>query len=546
MDSVPNTSPGQLRRMAAVWEQVLKRGGIGPEDSFFTLGGQSVMAGTLVRAAGERFGVRIPIRTLFEHSRLGEFTDHVVRSGPLAAPAAAQPDAVPPGTVLPDVPLEMTAFQRRIWLAEQIDPSIRNHVPLAWAVAGRLDPDRLRVALGRLVAGHEILRTRFVDEDGGWSVRLREPWLPPLELLDLGEAPDDTPADTIDGTDDGTDDSTVVPTGVTEWLEATLRLPFDLESGQLLRAALGEFADGRQVLLLCVHHMVIDGESIPVLLAELDRCCATPDRPGQVVQYREFAAHQREQRDSASWHTDLAYWESALEGAPADTPLPAPERPEPNGAFRLPLPAGLLDSLRAVQSEHGVSWFMVAATALAVSLHRWTGLDDTTFGSPTANRDHARFAGLFGPSLNTAVLRSVVTPDSTVLDVLLRMRGEALGALEHQAVEFDDLLNRVKPARRFGHTPYVNVTLNMNLLDDHVAVVDGARLTPLLIDGLRGDYAKFGLTVTMVQLEGRLIGLVSHRGDQLGAADARELADLLAGLLTRFPEALRETVLPRA
>ncbi|MFF7586071.1 condensation domain-containing protein [Kitasatospora purpeofusca] len=530
MDSVPNTPPGQLRRMAAVWEQVLKKGGIGPEDSFFTLGGQSVMAGTLVRAAGERFGVRIPIRTLFEYSRLGEFTDHVVG---LALPTT-RVTAPPPDTVPPDVPLEMTAFQRRVWLAEQIDPGVRNHVPLAWSVAGRLDPDRLRVALGRLVAEHEILRTRFLDEDGGWSVRLREPWLPPLELLDLGEGPDDTSEGAAD-----------IPAGVTEWLEAALRLPFDLESGQLLRAALGEFADGRQLLLLCVHHMVIDGESIPVLLAELDRCCATPERPRQVVQYREFAAHQREQRDSAAWHTDLAYWESALEGASADTPLPAPERPEPNGAFRLPLPAGLLDSLRAVQSEHGVSWFMVAATALAVSLHRWTGLDDVTFGSPTANRNHPRFAELFGPSLNTAVLRSGVTADSTVLDVLLRMRGEALGALEHQAVEFDDVLNHVKPARRFGHTPYVNVTLNMNLLDDHVAVLDGARLTPLLIDELRGDYAKFGLTVTMVQLAGRLIGLVSHRGDQLGAEDARDLADRLAALLTRFPEALHEPVLPR-
>lgn len=381
MDSVPNTPPGQLRRMAAVWEQVLKKGGIGPDDSFFTLGGQSVMAGTLVRAAEERFGVRIPLRTLFEHSRLGEFTDHVVGLAlPTASPAAPPPDTVAPNTVPPDVPLEMTAFQRRIWLAEQIDPSVRNHVPLAWSVAGRLDPDRLRVALGRLVAEHEILRTRFVDEDGGWSVRLREPWLPPLELLDLGEAPDDT-------SDDTSDDAADTPGGVTEWLEAALRLPFDPESGQLLRAALGEFADGRQVLLLCVHHMVIDGESIPVLLAELDRYCATPDRPRPVVQYREFAAHQRGQRDSPSWHTDLAYWVSALEGASADTPLPAPDRPEPNGAFRLPLPAGLLDSLCAVQSEHGVSWFMVAA-ALAVALHRSTGLDDITFGSPTANRNH--------------------------------------------------------------------------------------------------------------------------------------------------------------
>src|SRR5205814_6262471 len=122
------------------------------------------------------------------------------------------------------------------------------------------------------------------------------------------------------------------------------------------------------------------------------------------------------QRDSDYWNTDLVYWASTLEGASADTPLPAPSQPEPNGAFRIPLPAGLLETLRGVQSEHGVSWFMVAATALAVTLHRWTGLDDVTFGSPTANRNQPRFAELVCPCLNTVVLRSRVTAGSTVLD----------------------------------------------------------------------------------------------------------------------------------
>ena len=509
MDSVSS-----IPRMAAVWEQVLNKGGIRPEDSFFILGGQSVMANALVTAAGERFGVRIPIRALFEHSRLGDFTEHVLG---LAA-SAPLPDAVATDVV----PLAMTAFQQRIWLAELIDPDVHNHVPLAWQVAGRLDPDRLREALGLLVAEHEILRTRFVDDDTALSVRLREPWVPEVELLDLRETPD----------------------GITDWLDAAMNRPFDLESGQLFRAALGDLGDGRQALLLCLHHLVIDGESVPVLLAELDRCYTGRSRPRPVVQYREFAAHQQQQRDSDSWTADLDYWASTLEGAPADTPLPAPSRPEPNGAFRIPLPEGLLDSLGAVQSEHGVSWFMVAATALAVTLHRWTGLDDVTFGSPTANRNQPRFAELLGPCLNTAVLRSRVSAGSTVLDALLRMRGAALEALEHQTVEFDDVITRLNPARRFGHTPYVNVTLNMNLLDGQAAALDGTPLTPVLIDSLRSNNAKFGLTATLAQRDGRLIGLVAHRGDQLGAEQARELADELAGLLTRFPNALNEPVLP--
>ncbi|MFI6820019.1 hypothetical protein ACIBJE_03575 [Micromonospora sp. NPDC050187] len=130
-----------------------------------------------------------------------------------------------------------------------------------------------------------------------------------------------------------------------------------------------------------------------------------------------------------------------------------------------------------------------------------------------------------------------------MLDALLRMRGEALGALEHQAVQFDDVITRLNPVRRFGHTPYVNVTLNMNLLDGHAAVLGGTRLTLVLNDSLRSENAKFGLTVTMAQRDGRLIGLVAYRGDQLSGGHARELADELAGLLARFPDALGEPVM---
>ncbi|MFD4745653.1 condensation domain-containing protein [Streptomyces rubiginosohelvolus] len=425
-----------------------------------------------------------------------------------------------PDTVSPDAPLALTAFQRRIWLAELIDPDVRNHVPLAWEVAGRLDPGRLRAALGRLVAGHEILRTRFVEDDNGLSVQLREPWLPQLELLDLRET----------------------SSGTMDWLDASVRRPFDLESGQLLRAALGDLGDDRQVLLLCLHHMVIDGESVPLLLAELDRHYTTPDRPRPVVQYRQFAAYQQQQRDTDAWNTDLLYWESALRGASPDTPLPEPEQPEPNGAFQISLPAGLLDSLQKVQSERRVSWFMVAATALAVTLHRWTGLDDVTFGSPTANRDQPPFTEVLGPCLNTVVLRSRVDSESTLLDALMQMRDQALDALEHQSVEFDDVVTRLKPTRRFGRTPYTNVTLNMNLLDDHAAVLDGTRLTPVLDDSLRSNYAKFGLTMTMAQRDGRLIALMAHRGDQLSASHARELADEFADVLTRFPQDLNKPV----
>jgi amino acid adenylation domain-containing protein len=494
------------RAVAAVWADLLGVTDLTARSSFFELGGHSLLAARLLARLSEQVGTPLPLRLLFEHPRLQDLADAIdgVAHPGTAAPAVEASEAE-------STELAASSFQERIYLAERVEPGAHRYlVPLLWRVAGPLDAGRLTDALAALVRGHEILRTRFEVADGRLRQFVGAPWQPVLG------------AESVTDLDD--------------WLRARLAKPIDPASGQPLRCSLLS-VDGDRVLVLLVHHLAWDLASAPVLLAELRRHyeSGTVEAPSQ---YRDFVAAQQRLRESPDFAAELAYWTTTLRGATAYPPLPAPTRPEESGAVRIPLPADLSRRLADLQTEHGVSWFMAAATALAGALHRFGGTDDVTVGVTVDNRDAAGQANLLGPCLNTVVLRSAPAEHGTVGDLLTAMRETVLGALEHRLVPFESVVGQLNPPRRPGWTPYADVMLNVNTDPGTPARLGAAELIPCTTDAQWEYDTKFGITVTVTESGGTLGATLTYRGDRIGAADARQLAALFGRLLTALPGVL--------
>ncbi|MFG2226241.1 condensation domain-containing protein [Streptomyces sp. NPDC048644] len=523
----PLTSPTAVA-LAEIWHQVLGVPVASADDSFFEMGGHSLLATTLLTRIGRRFGTEPSLRELFSHPGFGELV-RLIDGG--QAPAPEGPDDAPAARPEPGGPLPASGFQESIWLAQRLDPvHATYHVPLSWEVAGELDPARLRRALALLVSRHEILRTRFVDRDGRLYQDVAVPWTPEADHTDL--------------------------TGMTaaaqdqrlrHWADEAAGdlVPAD---GRLLRAALFTTAPRRQVLSLCVHHLVLDGESVPHLVRELERCYAAAGAgealpPAPRHQYRDLvAAEQQESRAAA----DLAYWCDRLAGAPSSLGLSAPRSPEPAGNIGLRIPDGAARELLAVQRAERASAFMIQATAVAAALHRWTGRTDLTFGIPVANRGGSAFDDVIGPCLNTLVLRSRCARDTTLGGLLRTLREEIIGAFEHRAASFDDVVRGLRPARSPGHTPYADVLLNSVSLTHWAGTLGDAVLTPVDFVAQRTETSKFPLTVTFAESGSAVRGSLAYRGDRIRAADAGELAGDLAAVLHRFGALLPDQVFTMA
>ena len=66
--------------VAAIWRELLALEQIGRHDNFFDLGGHSLLAARVAAALRERFGVEMPVRTLFEKPTVAELARAVAES----------------------------------------------------------------------------------------------------------------------------------------------------------------------------------------------------------------------------------------------------------------------------------------------------------------------------------------------------------------------------------------------------------------------------------------------------------------------------------
>ncbi|WP_120313396.1 non-ribosomal peptide synthetase, partial [Mycobacterium mantenii] len=508
--------------LVGIYAQVLGVERVGVDDSFFDLGGDSLLATRLIAAIETALDAGLSVRTVFEAPTVAELAPRICAgAGRLEPLVAGERPAV--------VPLSFA--QQRLWFLDQLQgPSPVYNMPAALRLSGRLDAEALGAALADVVARHESLRTLFVAPEGT-----------PQQVVIPGERAD-FGWDVIDATD-------WPESRLGEAVDTAARYPFDLATEIPLRATLFRVGDDEHVLVAVVHHVGADGWSITALVRDLgiayaSRCAGqAPGWAPLAVQYVDYTLWQRAQfgdlADSSSpIAAQLAYWEQALAGLPERLALPT-DRPYPpvadqRGArLAVEWPAGLQQRVREVAREHNATSFMVLQAALAVLLGKLSANSDVAVGFPIAGRRDPALDELVGFFVNTLVLRVDLAGDPTVAELLAQVRARSLGAYEHQDVPFEVLVERLNPTRSLAHHPLVQVVLAWQNFPGQINPATGRSLgdlqvTPLLTDT---QSARMDLTFTLAERfteagePAGLYGDVEFRTDVFDAASIEALIE---------------------
>ena len=429
--------------------------------------------------------------------------------------------------------IPLSFAQQRLWFQAQLDgPSAAYNIPVAVRLTGDLDAGALAAALADVAGRHEVLRTVFPAVDGQ----------PRQQILDLDAVHWDLPM------------AEVAEAELAAAVAEVTAQPFDLTADVPLRARLFRLAAAVHVLVVVLHHIAGDGWSMGVLGRDLSVAYAAR-RAGRVpgwvplpVQYADYALWQREllgdEDDPDSLLSQqVGYWRGVLTGAPEELALPA-DRPRPAIAsyhsHRAPLsvPSEVHRELAGLARSHRVTLFAVVQAALAMLLSRLGAGEDIPVGTPMAGRTDDALRDLVGSFVNTLVLRTDVSGDPSFEQLLGRVRERWLGALDHQDVPFERLVEVLAPVRSLArHALYqVKVTVQNN-------APATLQLPGLRVSGLPGGTAppaNLDLDIAVAETfdqDGVPAGL---RGSVTVAADLFDpvAAGTIAGRLVRVLEAV--------
>lgn len=348
------------------------------------------------------------------------------------------------------VPLSFA--QQRLWFLDQLEPnSPLYNVPTVVNMRGTLDVEALRQALEGLIARHETLRTRFIDNDGSPAQVVDAKMRVELNLHDLTER-----------------SASQREAEARSLMREEVNRPFDLRSGPPIRAMLIRIKADEYWFVLNLHHIISDEWSLKICFEELTEFYTAfcqkraPELPPLALQYADYALWQREWLKDELLEDQLGYWRQQLQRNPPVLEL-APDHPRPamqtfrGGIQSRQLPAELSESLMQLGTLHGATLFMVTLTAFKALLHRYTQQDDVIIGSPITGRNRMETERLIGFFVNTLLLRTDLSCDPTFEELLRRVRETTLNAYAHGDLPFEKLVEKLHPERAATHMPFTRV-----------------------------------------------------------------------------------------
>ncbi|HET7231202.1 MAG TPA: amino acid adenylation domain-containing protein, partial [Longimicrobium sp.] len=340
--------------LARIWAEVLGHERVGVDDSFFELGGDSILSMQVVSRA-RRAGVAITPRQIFEHLTIARLAAAV------AGAAQAEGPRGEAGSVSGTV--RLTPIQAWFFDKGHGTPSHENQSALL-AVDGGVDDATLEAALAAVLAHHDGLRLRFRKAESGWEQRYGDEAGIALERVDLSSF--------------GAEEQERAQGEAAARLQASL----DLENGPLGRAVLFDRGTRGRVLFLTFHHLVFDAVSWRIVRDDLERACEQAER-GESIDLGEKStsfgawAQALEAYAAGDAVNELPHW--LAQGPEGVAPLPVDGRA---GRGTLADARGVTvalgaDETRALLQEVPAAYRTqvndVLLYALAEAVSEWTG-----------------------------------------------------------------------------------------------------------------------------------------------------------------------------
>ncbi|WP_139491838.1 non-ribosomal peptide synthetase [Brevibacillus dissolubilis] len=396
--------------------------------------------------------------------------------------------------------------QQSLWYRYKMEAdSARYNIMKAMKMTGSLDVSALHRSIHEVIRRHETLRTTFSEQNDV-----------PIQVISSAfhlEIP------IIPFTD--FDHEEEREKKAHEWMEQQAQIPFNLETGPLIRFHLLKLGGQEHILCLTMHHIISDGWSIGILIKEISAIYQAIYRnepsPLQelAIQYADFSEWQRELLEGDAIQSQIDYWKQKLSGELPVLQLPTDftRPPVPSGAgvaVTFLIPKSIQNHLSSLCQQEGVTLSMLMLAIFKVILYRYSGQTDLIVGTPVANRNDHEIEELIGYFINTLAIRTDLSNNLTFRDLLQQIKQTTLEAYSNQSVPFEKIVDEINPIRNPSYMPVFQVMFILQNAPLHPFELPNLSVTSIHVDN---GTSKFDLTLSFTETSEGLEGQLVYRTD---------------------------------
>lgn len=510
-------APGDLVEeiLANIWAAALQREKIGITDNFFHVGGHSLLAGRIASEIRKSFGLEISLRSIFEHPTIRTLAKQIKNYAKNAEKLVklSRPDELP-----------LSFAQSRLWFLAQLgDETSAYNVPSVLRLRGALNADALEKSLNNLIERHEILRTVYALRNGEPVQIVHENAELRIERKSILKTAEN----------------------LQELIAAEVGKPFSLENEIPLRACLVETSAGESYLILTVHHIATDGQSMPILTAELTAFyeAETSGTAAELAplewQYADYAVWQKAHYAEEKKRDELEFWREFLAGAPDVLDLPAdfsrPAVQTYQGAVcEFELPAESIAAVEKTCRAEQVTPSILLLAVFNILLYRFSRQTDIVMGITFSERRHEEFRPLVGFFVNTLALRTNVGENQSFRDLLRQIKQGALAVYAHGDTPFEMLAQELNPARNLSYAPLFQVMFSLQ--HESVKVYDAADLSIETV-AFPQKTAKFDLSLSLLMNGETAFGAFEYNTDLFRRETVESLSETFQALVKNLLDA---------
>jgi acyl carrier protein/Asp-tRNA(Asn)/Glu-tRNA(Gln) amidotransferase C subunit len=442
--------------LVEIWAKLLllEEEKIGINANFFELGGHSLNAMTLVSRIHEELGTKIPLAIVFDMPTIRELAEYIKNTqgekSVRIEPAEKKEYYV------------MSSAQKRMYIFQQLDAADTTYNMFQVLTINRkVDRNKLTEVFQRLVNRHEILRTsaELINEEPVQRVHEHVPFQ--VEYYSLGNGNREAE----------------------EQIVKDFVRPFQLDAVPLMRVGLIKREEEQYVLMVDIHHRVVDAISMGILIRDFIALYQGQSLPELPVQYKDFSEWQQKLFRSEYTKKQETYWLNRFKGdipyvnILADHPRPPGRRIEAR-MIEFVIENEWYERLDKLAFQKGATLFMVLVAVVNILIAKHTEEEDIIMGLPIEGRHQAELQDVLGMFVNMLALRNFPQPYKTFEMFLAEVRKNLLDAYENQDYQFEELVTKLKIKRDLSRNPLFDFVFVMNNVEPIQPVTSAAPVTP--------------------------------------------------------------------